>query len=167
MMILSRSALLLAAVLVPASLAQAADPLPSWTDGPTKAAIESFVKRVTDRSDPDYVPPADRIAVFDNDGNLWAEKPVYFQLLFAIDRVKALAPEHPEWRDQEPFKSAIAGDLEGVAKSGTEGLAKIVAASHAGMSTADFAAISKEWLNTAKHPQTGRKYTEMVQMQIG
>ncbi|MDJ0514399.1 MAG: HAD family hydrolase [Methyloceanibacter sp.] len=144
------------------SLAETADPLPSWNDGKTKKAIESFVSKVTDKDSPDYVPPADRIAVFDNDGNLWAEKPVYFQLLFAIDRVKALAPEHPEWNDQEPFKSAIAGDLEGVAKSGTAGLAKIVAASHAGMSTSEFAAISKEWLDTAKHPQTGRKYTEMV-----
>ncbi|MEM8575897.1 MAG: HAD family hydrolase [Pseudomonadota bacterium] len=145
-----------------ANMAEAADPLPSWNDGETRQAIESFVAKVTDKDSPDYVPPADRIAVFDNDGNLWAEKPVYFQLLFAIDRVKALAPEYPEWNDQEPFKSAIAGDMEGLAKSGEEGIAKIVAASHAGMSTTEFAAISKEWLDTAKHPQTGRKYTEMV-----
>ncbi|MEM7399035.1 MAG: HAD family hydrolase [Pseudomonadota bacterium] len=145
-----------------ANIAEAADPLPSWNEGETRQAIESFVAKVTDKDSPDYVPPADRIAVFDNDGNLWAEKPVYFQLLFAIDRVKALAPEYPEWNDQEPFKSAIAGDMEGLAKSGEEGIAKIVAASHAGMSTTEFAAISKEWLDTAKHPQTGRKYTEMV-----
>ncbi|MEM7399091.1 MAG: haloacid dehalogenase-like hydrolase, partial [Pseudomonadota bacterium] len=114
-----------------ANIAEAADPLPSWNEGETRQAIESFVAKVTDKDSPDYVPPADRIAVFDNDGNLWAEKPVYFQLLFAIDRVKALAPEHPEWNDQEPFKSAIAGDMEGLAKSGEEGIAKIVAASHA------------------------------------
>jgi phosphoserine phosphatase len=138
------------------------DPLPSWNSGPTKETIVGFVDKVTDESGPGFVPPADRIAVFDNDGNLWAEKPAYFQLLFAIDRVKALAPEHPEWAEQEPFKSAIAGDLQGVAKSGEEGLLELVAASHTGMSTAAFSQTVKDWLATARHPETGRKYTEMV-----
>ena len=105
MLNLLRYLFVLLAIIVPVAAAQAADPLPSWNDGPTKKAIEAFVKKVTDKGGPDYVPPADRIAVFDNDGNLWAEKPVYFQLLFAIDRVKALAPEHPEWNDQQPFKA--------------------------------------------------------------
>jgi len=151
-----------AMVLSGPALAELTDPLPSWNDGKTKSAIESFVSKVTDEDSPDYVPPADRIAVFDNDGNLWAEQPVYFQILFAIDRVKALAPNHPEWKDQEPFKSAIAGDMKGLTKFGKEGLVEILAASHAGMSTAEFAATSKAWLETARHPQTGRKYTEMV-----
>jgi len=158
-----RAAVALVALLlvVPAS-AQEADPLPSWNDGPTKEAIVAFVEKVTDEGGADYVPPADRIATFDNDGNLWAEKPVYFQLLFAIDRVKALAPEHPEWKDKQPFKAAIEGDMETLAKSGHEGIAELVMASHAGMSTQQFQKIVSAWLATAEHPRFKRKYTDLV-----
>ena len=158
-----RAAVALVALLlvVPAS-AQEADPLPSWNDGPTKEAIVAFVEKMTDEGGADYVPPADRIATFDNDGNLWAEKPVYFQLLFAIDRVKALAPEHPEWKDKQPFKAAIEGDMETLAKSGHEGIAELVMASHAGMSTQQFQQIVSDWLATAEHPRFKRKYTDLI-----
>jgi phosphoserine phosphatase len=158
-----RAAVALVALLlvVPAS-AQEADPLPSWNDGPTKEAIVAFVEKVTDEGGADYVPPSDRIATFDNDGNLWAEKPVYFQLLFAIDRVKALAPEHPEWKDKQPFKAAIEGDMETLAKSGHEGIAELVMASHAGMPTQQFQQIVSAWLATAEHPRFKRKYTDLV-----
>ena len=138
------------------------DPLPSWNDGPTKQAIVSFVKKVTDKDGDDYVPPADRIATFDNDGNLWAEKPVYFQLLFAIDRVKALALEHPEWKDKQPFKAAIEGDMKALATSGEKGTAELIMASHAGMTPAEFQTIVGDWLATAKHPRFKRRYTELV-----
>jgi hypothetical protein len=153
MLNLLRYLFVLLAIIVPVAAAQAADPLPSWNDGPTKKAIEAFVKKVTDKGGPDYVPPADRIAVFDNDGNLWAEKPVYFQLLFAIDRVKALAPEHPEWNDQQPFKAAIEGNMTALAASGKKGLLEILAASHTGMSSAEFQRIASDWLAAAKHPR--------------
>jgi phosphoserine phosphatase len=158
-----RAAVALVALLlvVPAS-AQEADPLPSWNDGPTKEAIVAFVEKVTDEGGADYVPPAHRIATFDNDGNLWAEKPVYFQLLFAIDRVKALAPEHSEWKDKQPFKAAIEGDMETLAKSGHEGIAELVMASHAGMPTQQFQQIVSAWLATAEHPRFKRKYTDLV-----
>lgn len=137
-------------------------PLPSWNDGPTKSAIVDFVDRVTADDSPDFVPPDERIATFDNDGTLWAEKPMYFQLLFALDRVKALAAEHPEWSTEEPFASVLKGDMQGVAAAGEQGAVKIVAATHAGMSTAEFETIVEEWLATARHPQTGKPYTDMV-----
>ncbi len=140
----------------------AAEPLPSWNDGPAKEAIVHFVQRVTSKSSPDYVPPAERIATFDNDGCLWSEKPVYFQLLFAIDRVSQLATEHPEWKTQQPFKAALEGDQEALAKSGMEGLAKLVMASHAGMTTDQFAQTAKDWLKTARHPRFKRPYSELV-----
>ncbi len=113
----------------------AADPLPSWTEGEAKAAIVDFVDRVTDPAHTDYRPVDERVAVFDNDGCLWAEKPVYFQLLFALDRVRAMAPDHPEWRSQEPFASALAGDMEGLAAQGEHGILELVMATHAGMTT--------------------------------
>jgi len=138
------------------------DPLPSWNDGPTKQAIVSFVEKVTDKEGKDYVPPEDRIATFDNDGNLWAEKPVYFQLLFAIDRVKALAPEHPEWNDKQPFKAVLEGDMKTLAASGEKGVAELVMATHAGMSTDEFQQIVSDWLATAEHPRFKRKYTSLV-----
>ena len=141
---------------------EAAEPLPSWNDGPTKAAIVRFVQRVTSQGSPDYVPPAERIATFDNDGCLWSEKPVYFQLLFAIDRVKQLAPQHPEWKTEQPFKAVLEGDREAVAKSGMEGLAKLLMASHAGMTTDEFAQTVKDWLKTARHPRFDRPYQELV-----
>ena len=136
--------------------------LPSWNDGESKQAIMDFVQRTTTQGSPDFVPPAERIATFDNDGCLWAEQPAYFQLLFAIDRVKAMAADHPEWDDQEPFKSAVAGDMKALLASGKEGLAKILAASHTGMTTDEFAHAVRQWLETARHPTTGKKYSEMV-----
>jgi len=136
--------------------------LPSWNDGAAKEAIVEFVARVTDPNSPDFVPEAERIATFDNDGNLWSENPVYFQLLFAIDRVRELAPDHPEWADTQPFKGAIEGNLEAVAATGEHGLLELVMASHAGMTTAEFEEIVKSWLATARHPELDRPYTELV-----
>ena len=153
------SAFALAICVVPA---WAADPLPSWNDTATKKAIITFVESVTTKGSPDFVPPAERIATFDNDGTLWSEKPVYFQLIFAIDRVKALAPQHPEWKDQEPFASLLKGDLEAALAGGEKAVAEIVMATHAGMTTEEFEKMGKEWIATARHPQTKRLYTEMV-----
>lgn len=152
----------LACSLLAAAAAAQADPLPLWNDTQTKQAIVSFVQAVTDEISPDYVEPAERIATFDNDGCLWAEKPVYFQLLFAIDRVKAIAADHPEWQDEEPFRSVIAGDMQGVMASGEEGLLKLVAASHGGITTDQFSAAVRNWLDTARHPETGMAYDAMV-----
>jgi phosphoglycolate phosphatase-like HAD superfamily hydrolase len=142
--------------------APAGDPLPSWNEGPTKAAIVGFVKKVTKKGSSGFVPEAERIATFDNDGTLWAEQPMYFQLIFAIDRVKAMAADHPEWKDTEPFKSAVAGDMKGLMATGKEGLAKVLAASHADMTAEEFAEAVRQWTETAEHPTTGRRYTEMV-----
>ena len=139
-----------------------ADALPSWNDGAVKSRLVGFVEQVTDPESSSYVPPAERIAVFDNDGTLWAERPVYFQLLFAVDRVKALAPQHPEWKSEEPFASLLKGDLEGALAGGEQAVAKIVMATHAGMTTEEFARIVRDWLATARHPVTKRPYTEMV-----
>jgi hypothetical protein len=136
--------------------AQPDSPLPSWNDGATKQAIVSFVQRTTTQGSPDFVPPDERIAVFDNDGALWAEQPMYFQLIFAIDRAKALAPQHPEWNDQEPFKSILAGDIESALAGGEKAIAPLIAATHAGMTVDEFSAVVREWITTAKHPTTGR-----------
>lgn len=149
-------------VLVGLAGAAAADPLPSWHVGPARQAIVGFVERVTKPGGPDFVPPAERIAVFDNDGTLWSEQPMYVQLAFALDRVKALAPEHPEWKEKEPFASVLRGDLAGVAASGEHGLVELVMASHAGNTTDEFAAIVTDWLARARHPKLGRPYTECV-----
>ncbi len=160
---LPRSMVALAAIFFVSTAASAQDdPLPSWNDGPTKEAIVGFVEKVTEEGGPDYVRPEDRIATFDNDGTLWAEKPVYFQLLFAIDRVKQLAPEHPEWKDKQPFNAAIEGDMKTLAASGLKGIAELVMASHAGMSPAEFQKIAGDWLATAKHPRFKRPYTDLV-----
>ena len=145
-----------------AAVALAADPLPSWNDTAPKRAIVAFVERATLPGSPDFVAPPERIAVFDNDGNLWAEQPAYFQLLFIIDRVKALAPQHPEWATKEPHASLLKGDMKGVMASGEAGIAELVAATHAGMTTDEFSRIVGDWLATAKHPKTGRPFTEMV-----
>jgi phosphoglycolate phosphatase-like HAD superfamily hydrolase len=154
---------LAAAILAISSLAQAdSDPLPSWNDTATKKSIVAFVERVTDPRLPDFVPPAARIATFDNDGTLWAEQPIYFQAIFAFDRVKQLAPQHPEWSQQEPFASVLKGDRKGALAGGEKALLEMVMATHAGMSTEEFNQIVIEWLGTAKHPQTKRPYTEMV-----
>ena len=140
--------------------AQAA--LPSWNDGSSRRAITAFVTRITTPQTPDFVPAAARIAVFDNDGTLWAEQPLYVQLAFALDRVKVMAAQHPEWQTQEPFKSAMAGDLAAVASGGEHAVMQILAVTHAGTTTAEFEQAVQAWLATAKHPKTGRPYTEMV-----
>ena len=142
--------------------AAATDPLPSWNDGTAKQQIRDFVSRVTDPQSPDFVPEPERIAVFDNDGTLWAEQPAYFQLLFIIDRVKALAPEHPEWKSTQPFQAVLEGDMKALAASGEHGLLELAMATHAGMTTTEFEAIAGDWIATARHPQTGRPYTKMV-----
>lgn len=147
---------------LPIVQANAADPLPSWNDGASKQAIVEFVQSVTGESSPNFVPPPERIAVFDNDGTLWSEKPVYFQLLFAIDRVKKLAPEHPEWKKTQPFKAVLDNDMDALADSGEKGLVQLVMASHAGMTTTEFEQIVRDWIATARHPESGRPYTEMV-----
>jgi len=140
----------------------ASDPLPSWNDGDVKQRILAFVARVTDPTGPDFVPESERIATFDNDGTLWSEKPVYFQLFFAIDRIKELAPEHPEWNDRQPFKGVLEGDLEAVAATGHRGLLELVMASHTGMTTAEFEEIVSSWLASARHPERGRPFTDLV-----
>jgi hypothetical protein len=155
-------ALILAIIGSNLALAQATDPLPSWNDGQTKQSILAFVKKVTTPGSPDFVPSAERIATFDNDGTLWAEKPIYFQAFFAIDRVKALAPQHPEWKTKEPFASLLKGDLKAALAGGEHALLEVVMATHAGMTTTEFEKIVTDWIATARHPQTKRLYTEMV-----
>jgi phosphoserine phosphatase len=144
------------------ALALAADPLPSWNDTAPKQSIISFVEKVTKEGSSDFVPAAERIAVFDNDGCLWAEQPMYFQLFFAIDRIKALAPQHPEWKDKEPFASLLKGDVKAALAGGEHALAQIVMATHAGLTTEEFEKIVTDWITTAKHPKTGKLYTQMV-----
>jgi len=138
------------------------DRLPSWNDGDAKTAIVEFVESVVKTGSPDYVPPDERIAVFDNDGTLWAEQPMYFQLAFALDRVKELAPEHPEWKEKEPFKFVLDGDMKSVAAGGVHAILELVMGSHAGMTTEEFEGIVREWLRKAKHPRFDRPYTECV-----
>lgn len=128
----------------------AAEPLPSWNDGPAKSAIIDFITRVTQVGGPDFVPAQDRIAVFDNDGTLWTEQPLYVQFVFALDRVKTLAPQHPEWQSEEPFRSVLAGDIKGALASGEKGLVKLMMATHAGMTTDEFARIVTDWLADRK-----------------
>ena len=141
---------------------QAADPLPSWNDGVAKQSIVAFVGKVTAEGTPDFVPPAERIATFDNDGTLWAEQPMYFQLLFALDQVRLLASQHPEWRDQEPYASLLKGDVKGALAGGEKSLAEIMMATHAGTTTEEFAGRVSGWIAAAKHPKTGKLYTAMV-----
>jgi phosphoglycolate phosphatase-like HAD superfamily hydrolase len=138
------------------------DPLASWNDGATKTSIVDFITRVTGAGGIDYVPPEKRIATFDNDGTLWSEQPYPFQLAFALDRVKALAPQHPEWKDKDPFRSVLADDLKGMLSGGYHALIAVISATHAGMTTDEFEAAVCEWLMTARHPKTGRLFTEMV-----
>ncbi|MDH7787230.1 phosphoglycolate phosphatase-like HAD superfamily hydrolase [Ochrobactrum sp. 19YEA23] len=136
--------------------------LASWNDGKSRQQIVDFVEKVTKEGSKDYVAPADRIAVFDNDGTLWTEQPYYFQLAFILDRVKALAPDHPEWKTTEPFKSILAGDLAGIAKSGEKGVVELGMVTHAGMTTDEFNKIATDWYATAKHPKTGKPFAEMT-----
>ena len=140
----------------------AADPLPAWKDAASKRAVLAFVARTTTAGGPDFVPPAERVAVFDNDGTLWCEQPVYTQFAFALDRVKALAPKHPEWADKEPFKAALAGDVKSLAAGGEKALVEIMMATHAGMTTTEFEALAAAWIATARHPKFDRPYTELV-----
>ena len=140
----------------------AADPLPSWNDSANRSAIVDFVSAVTDEGSDDFVPVAERIAVFDNDGTLWAEKPAYFQLLFAIDRVKEMAPEHPEWNDTQPFKGVLENDMHEALAGGEIAILDLVMATHGGMTTDEFAEAVADWVATARHPSTGRPYTSMV-----
>jgi hypothetical protein len=139
-----------------AALVRAQDPLPSWNNTAPKKALMTFVEKVTKEGSPDFVPVPERIATFDNDGTLWAEQPAYFQLLFVVDRVKALAPQHPEWKEKEPFASVLKGDLKGVAASAERGLMELMVATHAGMTTEEFSKIVTDWITTAKHPKTGK-----------
>jgi len=154
--------LALGALCALSAFAHASDPLPSWNEGPTKQAIVKFVQETTDKNSAKYVEPSERIATFDNDGTLWVEQPMYVQLLFALDRVKTLAPQHPEWKGQEPFASLLKGDLKGALAGGDKAILEIVMATHADMTTAEFEKTVKDWLATAKHPKTGKLFTEMV-----
>jgi phosphoglycolate phosphatase-like HAD superfamily hydrolase len=140
----------------------ASDPLPSWTNGTAKQAILAFVARVTTEQGADFVPTAERIATFDNDGTLWAEQPYYFQLAFAFDRIKAMAPQHPEWKDHEPFKALLQNDKAAFASSGESGLLEVVAATHAGMTTDEFTDAVRDWMATARHPRFGRPYNQLT-----
>ena len=138
------------------------DPLPSWNDTSAKQAIVDFVGRVTKAGGPDFVAPAERIATFDNDGTLWVEQPMYVQMAFALDRVKALAPLHPEWKDTQPFKAVLEGDMKTLAESGERGLVEVIMVTHAGMTTSEFAKIVTDWLATARDPRFKRPHTELV-----
>jgi hypothetical protein len=137
-------------------------PLPSWHDGPAKSDIIQFVERVTAQGSQDFVPPGERIAVFDNDGTLWVEQPMYTQLAFALDRVAAMSADHPEWQNQEPFKSALNRDMQGLAAAGEHALLELIMASHAGMTTEAFANIVTDWIADARHPRFNRPYTDLV-----
>jgi phosphoserine phosphatase len=143
-------------------LAPPADPLPSWNDTASKQAIVAYVEKVIGFGSPDSVTEAERIAVFDNDGTLWGEQPLYFQALFAIDRVRALAPQHPEWKEREPFASILRGETKAALAGGEKAVLELVMATHAGLTTDEFDRIARDWLATAKHPTTGKRYTEMV-----
>ena len=145
-----------------ASTAYAADPLPSWNDGASKQAIVKFVESVTREGSPDFVPAPERIATFDNDGTLWAEQPIYFQVMFMADRVKAMAPNHPEWKTKEPFASLLKGNLAGLTAGGEAGVAELIVATHSGMTTDEFSRLVSDWIASAKHPKTGRLLTEMI-----
>lgn len=141
---------------------QAADPLPSWNDGPAKQSIVGFVTKVTTPGSPDFVPVAERIATFDNDGTLWSEQPIPVQLYFVLDRVKALAPQHPEWNSTEPYASLLKGDLQPMFAGGDHAILDVMMATHAGMTTAEFRQIVEDWIATARHPKTGQLFTDMV-----
>src|SRR5437868_11703315 len=153
---------LASAVVFMATAAQGDDLLPSWNDGPAKKSITEFVAKVTKEGSPDFVPLEERIATFDNDGTLWCEQPMYFQLLFALDRIKALAPQHPEWKTKEPFASLLRGDVKDALAGGERAMLEIIIVTHAGMTTAEFEQIVKDWIATAKHPKFKRPYIECV-----
>src|SRR3954454_16876458 len=153
---------LLLIAIIGAAFAQKTDPLPSWNEGTAKQSIVDFVAAVILEGSPDFVPLSQRIAVFDNDGTLWCEQPMYVQLAFALDRVKALAPMHPEWTHQQPFKAALDGDMKGLVEASERGLMELILVTHAGMSTEEFERIVTEWLSIARHPRFGKSYTNLV-----
>lgn len=155
-----RAALLAAALALPAHAQDA--PLASWNDGPVKQAIIDFVTAATTEGGPGFIAPEDRIATFDNDGTLWSEQPMYFQGMFVNDRIKAMAPEHPEWASEMPFKAVIDGDMAALGAAGEKGLVELVAATHAGMTQGEFEATVKDWIATARHPRFDRPYTDLV-----
>ena len=150
------------AILFPSRTTAQSDPLPSWNDGAAKTAITDFVMRVTTQGGADFVPAAMRIATFDNDGTLWCEQPYYFQLAFAFDRVKAMAPQHPEWKTKQPFKALLTRDKAALADAGQKGLLQIVAATHTGMTTDEFRKTVLEWIATARHPRFNRPYDSLI-----
>jgi phosphoglycolate phosphatase-like HAD superfamily hydrolase len=149
-------------LVVPGVLRAQTDPLPSWNDGPAKQSIVAFVQTVTDRGSPQFVPLEQRIATFDNDGTLWSEQPIYFQFAFALARVKALAPKHPEWKATQPFKAVLEGDMKALAASGEKGMIQLLLATHTGMTTDEFTKTVTEWIATAQHPRFKRAYTDLV-----
>src|SRR5262245_65821534 len=159
---MKRILLALLATVCCAAQAQTADPLPSWNDGAAKRNIVEFVKAVTTKGGKQFVPVSERIATFDNDGTLWAEQPMYFQFLFAIDRVKALAPQHPEWKEKEPYASLLKGDVKAVLAGREQALLEIVDATHSGMTTEAFEKIVQEWFATARHPRFKQRYDRMI-----
>ena len=156
------AAALIGALAFTTTASRAADPLPSWNDGSAKQSIISFVEKVTNAGSADFVPVAERIATFDNDGTLWGEQPVPVQLYFALDRVKALAPQHPEWNTKEPFASLLKGDVKAALAGGDHALLELIMATHEGMTTVEFQQIVKNWIATARHPKTGNLFTEMI-----
>jgi phosphoserine phosphatase len=157
-----RGALLAALAASGTRSAEAADPLPSWNDGAARRSIVAFVEGVTREGGASHVAPAERIAVFDNDGTLWSEQPMYFQASFIFDRIQALAPQHPEWKDKEPFASVLKGDVKAALAGGEQALVEMAMATHAGTTSEEFEKVVTDWITTAKHPKTGRLYTEMV-----
>jgi len=152
----------LAALLLFLPLLAAADPLPSWNDGPAKLAVTQFVTEVTDATSSTFVPPAERVAVFDNDGTLWVEQPMYTQLAFVLDRLKAMAPQNPQWREQQPFKAALEGDQAALSEAGMEGLMELLMTTHAGMTSEAFNQLASDWIEQAKHPRFDQHYTSLV-----
>ncbi len=156
------AAALAGALFFTTTVLQAADPLPSWNDRPAKQSIITFVEKVTKAGSPDFVPVQERIATFDNDGTLWCEQPLPVQLFFALDRVKALSAQHPEWKDKEPFSSLMKGDLKSALAGGHRAALELLSVTHTGMTTEEFEQIVKDWLATAKHPKYKRPYTELV-----
>ncbi|HKB01575.1 MAG TPA: HAD family hydrolase [Gemmataceae bacterium] len=159
------TAALVAATVSPPAFSQSnapADPLPSWNEGPSRKAVLDFVAKVTAKDSKSFIPPAERVAVFDNDGTLWSEQPMYFQLAFALDRVKALVPKHPEWKEKQPFKGILDGDPKAALAGGEKAAIELVAATHTGMTTDEFHATVLDWLKTARHPKFDRPYTDLV-----
>lgn len=138
------------------------DPLPSWNEGKTRAAIIDYIKDVTNKESANFIPEIDRIATFDNDGNLWSEQPAYFQLFFAMDRVKELAKDHPEWQNKHPFKAVLENDMKTLIASGEKGIMELIMATHAGITTDEFELLVKNWLETAQHPRFNKPYNQLI-----